>query len=798
MPEPHDLHDELHRHAGALRRIARDLVRDPHAAEDVAQDTVRAALAAENLQPGPLGGWLQRTLENFVRQWRRGERRRNVRHAALPAPSAEPTPFEVLDRRETLAAVTEAVLALEEPYQTAVFLRYFADLPPRAIAQRTGQNLATVKSRLHRGLDLLRERLDRRCGDRGQWRLALAAAFGMPLGVATAGLTLSTGAWIMSTAAKTTAAICLVGAGALLLHSLAEEPPPAAQAPAASSTPGTAATAELATPGHAETTQREAPADTPATSQAWLDHPYLHELEVLVVDALGLPVPGRKLRLAPPECSLAEVETATDEHGRVVLAWPARQLSGEVVLEDERGTLRRIPVRHGGRTFLVVGGTGRRTTNVVLGRVLYHEMGAQPDRKPITLPFAPSSEALFVHGEPGLGMRAGLHPFARFGTLGPRPQRNGVASEGPELVIAFKEVDIQLSGLTLGQVVTTTTPERPLASLAGTVFGDDGKPAAKVAVLLFSTGPQPLETTATDAQGNFRFENLVPGTFTVRAGGESTGLASVPVAITTGTTSATLNLQRGSCVRGTVHDAARQPAAGATVSWQAADGSGWDSTTTDAHGQFALANLPASGGTVLVWPKGAGALQVLVTRAVPNDSGELAWTLPPADGVVQLALASDAQGVRPSAEVRVWQLETGLGAIVPTPEADQPWRLANLPAGFYRVEVHTASGGWQAVDQVWVDGKGSSEIGTLKPNEPGLVALDLRARSDTALPTTVEIYQVRRDLDVRIGCGELPPQAELALPPGDYAVAWREGDGPVRFERFTATTRTPTAVTLKH
>jgi RNA polymerase sigma-70 factor (ECF subfamily) len=798
MSEPHELHDELHRHAGALRRIARDLVRDPHLAEDAAQDTVRAALAAENLQPGPLGGWLQRTLENFVRQWRRGERRRNARHAALPAPSAEPTPFEVLDRRETLAAVTEAVLALEEPYQTAVFLRYFADLPPRAIAQRTGQNLATVKSRLHRGLGLLRERLDRRCGDRGQWRLALATAFGLPLGLATAGLTVTTGAWIMSTAVKTTAAICLVGAGALLLHSLTQEPPPVAQAATPTTAPGIAATAELATPSRAETTQREAADAAPAASLAWLDHPYLHELEVLVVDALGMPVAGRKLRLAPPQCSLAEADTATDEHGRVVLAWPARQLAGEVVLEDERGTLRRIPVQHGQRTFLVVGGRARRSTNVVLGEVLSRRVQAQPGGKPLTLSFTASSEALFAHGEPGLGMRAGLHPFARFGTLGPRPNRTGAEPAGPDLVIALDGAGFQLSERIQGKMVATASPQRPPASIAGTVFGDDGKPVAKTAVLLLAAGPQPLQSTETDDQGNFRFDGVAEGTFTVRAGGGSTGLASMPVAITTGTTPATLNLQRGSCVRGTLRDAERRPAAGATVSWQAADGSGWDSTTSDEHGQFVLANLPATGGTVLVWPKGAGALQVLVTRAVPNDSGDLAWTLPVADGALQLVVANDAQGSRPTAEVRIWQLDTGLGAIVPTPEAGQPWRLANLPAGFYRVEVHTASGGWQAFDQVWVDGKGSSEIGTVQPEEPGLVAFDLRALDGAVPPPTVEIYQVRRDLDVRIGCGELPPQGELALPPGDYTVAWRNGDGPVRFERFTAMARTPAAVTLKH
>ncbi|MFY9341654.1 MAG: sigma factor, partial [Planctomycetota bacterium] len=65
------LHDELRRHASALRTLARDLLRDPHAADDVTQATLQEALRRQgDLRPGPLGGWLTRTLVNFVHQWR--------------------------------------------------------------------------------------------------------------------------------------------------------------------------------------------------------------------------------------------------------------------------------------------------------------------------------------------------------------------------------------------------------------------------------------------------------------------------------------------------------------------------------------------------------------------------------------------------------------------------------------------------------------------------------------------------------------------------------------------------------
>ena len=85
MADP--LHDELSRHAQALRGLARDLLRDGHAAEDVTQQTMQQALAAgERLAPGPLGGWLQRTLRNFSLQWRRTERRRAARGQPIAHP----------------------------------------------------------------------------------------------------------------------------------------------------------------------------------------------------------------------------------------------------------------------------------------------------------------------------------------------------------------------------------------------------------------------------------------------------------------------------------------------------------------------------------------------------------------------------------------------------------------------------------------------------------------------------------------------------------------------------------------
>ena len=73
-------------------------------------------------------------------------------------------------RLELQEHVLSAVRALPEPQRTAIFLRYFEDLAPAEIASRMGLPLPTVKTRLARGKQLLRERLDReQGGDRRAW-----------------------------------------------------------------------------------------------------------------------------------------------------------------------------------------------------------------------------------------------------------------------------------------------------------------------------------------------------------------------------------------------------------------------------------------------------------------------------------------------------------------------------------------------------------------------------------------------------------------------------------------------------
>lgn len=167
--------------ASWVHRLARGLVRDDAAARDLVQETWLAALSAPPAADGRLRPWLARVLLNFARQRRRGETRRLARETLAAKAERLPPVSEAAERVEAQRALAEALAALEEPLKSTVVLRYFDGLSPSEIAKRQGVPAGTVRWRLHRALDELRERLGRaHAGPSGSWALALLPLFRRP------------------------------------------------------------------------------------------------------------------------------------------------------------------------------------------------------------------------------------------------------------------------------------------------------------------------------------------------------------------------------------------------------------------------------------------------------------------------------------------------------------------------------------------------------------------------------------------------------------------------------------------
>jgi RNA polymerase sigma-70 factor (ECF subfamily) len=152
-----------------LRRLARKMVGEEDA-DDLVQDACVRALERPPKDASRLRGWLRQVARNAAHGRYRDRLRRLKREAKAARPEAGPPDDDVVVRAETQQRVVSAVLALGEPYRTTVLLRFFDDLPPRKVAERTGVPVATVHTRLRRGLDQLRARLTDR---ERSWALVL-------------------------------------------------------------------------------------------------------------------------------------------------------------------------------------------------------------------------------------------------------------------------------------------------------------------------------------------------------------------------------------------------------------------------------------------------------------------------------------------------------------------------------------------------------------------------------------------------------------------------------------------------
>ena len=201
-----------------IRPLVRSLIRDEHLTEDVVQDTWVATF--EHPGAGPAARpWLRKIALNFALRRKRSDALRRYHEPRAGRCEKPPSPEAILERESTRQAVVDAVRSLEEPYRIVVLYRFFENLPPRKIAKEMGISAAAVKTRLNRGFQQLRARLDRRYGgDRRAWCLGLLSLLSYPAGgAATAASSVLPGAAIMSTKTKIVAAVAAVIAAGVTL-----------------------------------------------------------------------------------------------------------------------------------------------------------------------------------------------------------------------------------------------------------------------------------------------------------------------------------------------------------------------------------------------------------------------------------------------------------------------------------------------------------------------------------------------------------------------------------------------------
>ena len=156
--------DELVRqHADRVYRLAYRLSGNQHDAEDLTQETfIRVFRSVQNYQPGTFEGWLHRITTNLFLDMVR--RRGRIRMEALPedydrVPATDPDPEQIYHDSRLGADLQAALDSLPPEFRAAVVLCDIEGLSYEEIGTTLDVKLGTVRSRIHRGRQAIRDYL---------------------------------------------------------------------------------------------------------------------------------------------------------------------------------------------------------------------------------------------------------------------------------------------------------------------------------------------------------------------------------------------------------------------------------------------------------------------------------------------------------------------------------------------------------------------------------------------------------------------------------------------------------------
>lgn len=301
--------DGLLQHSRWVNSLAASLARDPGLADDLVQEAWLQVLRRGPKDDRSPRGWLATLLRRQLRQMRRGEERRVAREQSHAREQTQASAAEVVERAELHKSLVQAVLDLREPFRTTVLLRYLEERSPEEIAGLTGVPIATVHSRLGRGLAALRTRLGKKHDERpGLLGLLLWARVGRWARV---------WRYLVQEAARCAAVAGVLLAGALVLdvflgESVRERRPDSLAEPAVVS--------------HAPATPLALPAE-PLAERHEVEVAAVHpHVLVAVVDREGEPVAGVGVRLVEetPEGAAGRLffEGTSNREGRVSMPVP--------------------------------------------------------------------------------------------------------------------------------------------------------------------------------------------------------------------------------------------------------------------------------------------------------------------------------------------------------------------------------------------------------------------------------------------------------------------------------------------
>lgn len=829
-PNPEIPADVLLSHASGLRALARGLLCDEHAAEDVLQETWIAALERPPMDRVSLGAWLRQVARCLALKRRRGEGRRTRREHLVSRDEGLEAVDDVLSERELLRGVVEAVLALDEPYQSVVILRYYQDLSPAQIAAREEIPLATVKSHLHRARGKLRARLDAHAGGaRSSWALALASLTGWnreALVDATAAGTASTGTflggiavhWKILAGAASVATIVLGASTWSSTSQLIRAETGSAQAGESLDEPQLAASSEdLRTPARASAGQssERTPAQgarvrvAAAPSLPAAEHAFV--LGGLVVDENDLPVSGAELYLAPGLHPLSSWgKTAVD--GSFHLAWQARQPEMSVVLwvqaPGSDAGMMQIELRAGAPKSLRIATRAPR----LLRRDLVDEHRAKLEKgvadgafgdlhklrrlKLDALLLRDLNQELSFSAAPVALIELSNDVDASYPFVWPSRIPVGEGWVDLDTVIGELKTELEFHEFQgrLARVeklnkldhekktrkrfgalgyFSEDAPEEAKVVISGSVRTSSGEPVREALVVWTESGKRRSVKSTKD--GSFRLTASAGRILGLRAGGGDHGLAVESFDLRQAEDGSEYVweplLDRGQEVRGHINDSDGKPLDGWVVEFVSTRGAETFSDKTRSRtGSFAIPNVPERSGELRLR---RSASQPFVDQIVsdvrpgPEELGVVVSLREP--GALKLELKTPEGEPLEGADVRLWQADSGRGSAMNWDVEQRAYALSELPPGSYRVVAGSTERGYLDLGLVEITAGETSDLGALNvPAAGGLSVLPELDPDRDAGGLTWTLLHRGPAVESWVAAGTLEGLFPTQLPAGDY------------------------------
>ncbi len=150
------------RYAGPVLRMIRNITGDRHTCEDIAQEVFLAAyvkLRTFDPNRSQFSTWLFTIARN--KSVNAAKKKRPLSLADVPERADERGPAETAAGGEFFAALDEALLDLPVHQRTAFVLAEFEHLPYETVARIEGVRIGTIKSRVNRARNKLKQALNR-------------------------------------------------------------------------------------------------------------------------------------------------------------------------------------------------------------------------------------------------------------------------------------------------------------------------------------------------------------------------------------------------------------------------------------------------------------------------------------------------------------------------------------------------------------------------------------------------------------------------------------------------------------